>query len=130
MIFMQINLMENLIINDNFTHNHPHNFIIQFMVEWGIIGTSLIFILLISLGIKSLKYFFKFKKYNLLISGLSIIGLASHGLVDGALYHATFTFYFVLFLSILCSEISKKVISNPKKIIKCLTILSIVFQKT
>ena len=98
----------NLLITDNFTHNHPHNFIIQFIVEWGIIGTLLIFILLTSLVIKSLKYFFKFKKYNLLISGLSIIGLASHGLVDGALYHATFTFYFVLFLSILCSEISKK----------------------
>ena len=106
----------NLLITDNFTHNHPHNFIIQFIVEWGIIGTLLIFILLTSLVIKSLKYFFKFKKYNLLISGLSIIGLASHGLVDGALYHATFTFYFVLFLSILCSEISKK--TNFKSQIK------------
>ena len=106
----------NLLITDNFTHNHPHNFIIQFMVEWGIIGTLLIFILFTSLVIKSLKYFFKFKKYNLLISGLSIIGLASHGLVDGALYHATFTFYFVLFLSILCSEISKK--TNFKSQIK------------
>ena len=104
----------NLLITDSFTHNHPHNFIIQFIVEWGIIGTLLIFILLTSLVVKSLKYFFKFKKYNLLISGLSIIGLASHGLVDGALYHATFTFYFVLFLSILCSEISKKLISNHK----------------
>ena len=105
-----------LVINNSFTHNHPHNFIIQFLVEWGIIGTLLIFILLIKLSISSLKYFFKFKKYNLLISGLSIIGLASHGLVDGALYHATFTFYFVLFLSILCSEISKK--TNFKSQIK------------
>ena len=96
-----------LLITDNFTHNHPHNFIIQFLVEWGIIGTLLICILLIKLGISSLKYFFKYKKYELLISGLSIIGLTSHGLVDGALFHATFTFYFVLFLSILCSELSK-----------------------
>ena len=106
----------NLIINDNFTHNHPHNFFIQFIIEWGIVGTSLILILLIKLCINSLKYFFKFKINCLLISGLSIIGLASHGLVDGALYHATFTFYFVLFLSILCSEISKKSNFNPKKI--------------
>ena len=96
-----------LVIDDYFTHNHPHNFIIQFMVEWGIIGTALILILLIKLGINSLKYFFKFKKNHLLISGLSIIGLTSHGLVDGALYHATFTFYFVLFTSVLCSEIQK-----------------------
>ena len=79
------------------------------MVEWGIIGTALILILLIKLGINSLKYFFKFKKNHLLISGLSIIGLTSHGLVDGALYHATFTFYFVLFTSVLCSEIQKKI---------------------
>ena len=105
-----------LLINDSYTHNHPHNFIIQFLVEWGIIGTSLIFILFISLGIKSLKFFFNFKKYHLLISGLSIIGLTVHGLVDGALYHATFTFYFVLSLSILCSEISKKI--NYKSEIK------------
>ena len=96
----------NLVIDNNFTHNHPHNFIIQFIVEWGIIGTLLIFILLIKLTISSLKYFFKFKKYHLLIPGLSIIGLTNHALVDGALYHATFTFYFVLFISILCSEIS------------------------
>ena len=98
----------NLKINDSFTHNHPHNFIIQFLIEWGTIGTILIFILFIKLGIGSLRYFFKYKEYNLLISGLSIIGLTFHGFVDGALYHATFTFYFVLFLSILCSEISKK----------------------
>ena len=97
-----------ILINDSFTHNHPHNFIIQFIVEWGIIGTLLIFTLLIILSIRSLKYFFKFKNYHLLIPGLSIVGLISHGLVDGALFHATFTFYFVLFISILCSEISKK----------------------
>ena len=97
-----------LAIDVTFTHNHPHNFIIQFIVEWGIVGTLLIFILLIMLSIKSLRYFFMFKKHHLLISGLSVIGLTIHGLVDGALYHATFTFYFVLFLSILCAEISKK----------------------
>ncbi|WP_262589700.1 O-antigen ligase family protein [Candidatus Pelagibacter communis] len=101
-----------LLITNYLTHNHPHNFIIQFIVEWGIVGTSLIFILLIRLSIISLKYFFKFKINHLLISGVSIIGLASHGLVDGALYHATFTFYFVLSLSILCSELSK--INNYK----------------
>ena len=101
-------LYGNLLIDSRFAQNHPHNFIIQFMVEWGIIGTLLIFILLTILSVKSLKYFFKFKKYHLLISGLSIIGLTSHGLVDGALFHATFTFYFILSLSILCSEISKK----------------------
>ena len=97
-----------MLIGDPFTHNHPHNFIIQFMVEWGILGTALIFMLLIILSIRSLKYFFKFKDYHLLIPGLSIVGLTFHGLVDGALFHATFTFYFVLFLSVLCSEISKK----------------------
>ena len=82
------------------------------MVEWGIVGTLLIFILLIKLSITSLKYFFQFKNKQLLISGLSIFGLTFHGLVDGALYHATFTFYFVFLLSVLCSEISKKPISN------------------
>ena len=102
------------VIDDSFTHNHPHNFFIQFLVEWGIIGTLLILVLFIKLIISSLKYFFQFKKYQLLISGLSLIGLTLHGLVDGALYHATFTFYFVLSLGILCSEISKKITINQK----------------
>ena len=97
-----------MLIGHSFTHNHPHNFVIQFLVEWGVIGTLLIFILLITLSIKSLKHFFIYRDYHLLIPGMSIVGLTSHGLIDGTLFHATFTFYFVLFLSILCSEISKK----------------------
>ena len=105
-----------MLIGHSFTHNHPHNFVIQFLVEWGVIGTLLIFILLITLSIKSLKHFFIFKDYHLLIPGVSIVGLTSHGLIDGTLFHATFTFYFVLFLSILCSEISKK--TNFKSQIK------------
>ena len=104
----------NFIIDDSFTHNHPHNFILQFIIEWGVIGTLLIFILLIILGLNSLKYYFKLKKHHLLISGLSLTSLTFHGLIDGALYHATFTFYFVLFLSILCAEISKKIKYTPK----------------
>ena len=52
-----------LLITNHFTHNHPHNFVIQFLVEWGIIGTLLIFILLTILAIKSLGYFFKFKNH-------------------------------------------------------------------
>ena len=97
-----------LVINKHFAHNHPHNFVVQFLVEWGAVGTLLISILLIKLCISSLKYYFKFKKNNLLMSGLSIIGLTIHGFIDGTLFHATFTFYFVLSLSVLCSEISKK----------------------
>ena len=104
----------NFIIDDSFTHNHPHNFILQFIIEWGVIGTLLIFILLIILGLNSLKYYFKLKKHHLLISGLSLTSLTFHGLIDGALYHATFTFYFVLFLSILCAEISNKIKYTPK----------------
>ena len=98
-----------LLINRHFKHNHPHNFIIQFVVEWGLVGTLLISTLLIKLCSSSLKYFFTYKKNHLLISGLGIVGIITHGLIDGALFHATFTFYFVLFLSVLCSEISKKI---------------------
>ena len=104
----------NFIIDDSFTHNHPHNFILQFIIEWGVVGTLLIFILLTILSLNSLKYYFKLKKHHLLISGLSLTSLTFHGLIDGALYHATFTFYFVLFLSILCAEISRKIKYTPK----------------
>ena len=87
--------------------SQPHNMILQFLIEWGIIGTSIILILLIKILIKSLEILIKYKKLILLIPGLTLIKLTIHGMIDGTFFHPTFTFIIVLLLSILCFEVRK-----------------------
>ena len=89
-------------------NSHPHNFLIQFLLDWGLIGTTLILFLLGKLFYFSLNNLIKIKKNSYFISGLSILGLTIHGLVDGTYYHPTISFYLVLCLSILSAEINKK----------------------
>lgn len=90
-----------------YPHAQPHNMILQFLIEWGIIGTSILLILLIKIFIKSFKILINYKKLILLIPGLLIIRLTIHGMVDGTFFHPTFTFLIVLLLSIICNEIKK-----------------------
>lgn len=87
--------------------SQPHNMILQFLIEWGIIGTSIILILLIKILIKCLGFLIKYKKLILLIPGLTLIKLTIHGMIDGTFFHPTFTFIIVLLLSILCFEVRK-----------------------
>jgi len=87
--------------------SHPHNFLIQFLFGWGLIGTSLILILLSSLAFKSLKKLFKKVDNILMFSGMPIIGLSVIGLFDGSFYHPTIVFYLILAISILAAELTK-----------------------
>ena len=89
-------------------YSHPHNFILQFLVEWGILGTSIILIFCIKLIYYSVNFLNIFKNKIILIPGLSLFGVAIHGLVEGSFYHPITTFYSILFLSILVSELEKK----------------------
>lgn len=91
----------------NIPHTQPHNMILQFLIEWGIIGTAIMLVLLIKFLIKSLQNLIKFKKYILLMPGLGIAALTAHGMVDGTFFHPTFTFLIVLMLSVMCVEIKK-----------------------
>lgn len=40
---------------NGFWHDHPHNLIIQCLIEWGIVGTALFLALLLSVGITGIK---------------------------------------------------------------------------
>ena len=93
--------------NFKIIHTQPHNFILQFLIEWGLVGTLLILVLLGILFKNSLEFLINRKAFVVLTPGLSIISLVAHGLVDGSLYHPTFTFFICLSLSLLCFEISK-----------------------
>ena len=89
-------------------YSHPHNLIIQFLVEWGSVGTFLLLSLLGGLFYSSIKSLVVEKKKIILIPGLSIIALSIHGLVDGSYYHPITSFYLVLSFSLLSAEIMKK----------------------
>ena len=89
-------------------YSHPHNLFIQFLVEWGLVGTLLLLLLLGGLFYSSIKCLVFEKKKIILIPGLGIIALSIHGLVDGSYYHPITSFYLVLSFSLLSAEIIKK----------------------
>ena len=69
----------------------PHNVILQFLIEWGLIGTVLFSFLLIRgflFGIR-LQLWIPQQKISIysLAAGMVIIGLSFHALFDGTYYH-------------------------------------------
>ena len=88
-------------------HTHPHNFIIQFLVEW-ICWSLIIFILFGKIIFKTLIYIFENKNKIYLIPLISLIGPTLQGLIDGNFYHSVSSFFVVLSLSLLMVEIKKK----------------------
>ena len=89
-------------------YTHPHNFIIQFLVEWGFVGSLIIFILFGKIIFKTLIYIFENKNKIYLIPLISLIGPTLQGLIDGNFYHSVSSFFVVLSLSLLMVEIKKK----------------------
>lgn len=85
-------------------YSQPHNFIIQFLFEYGIIGTLLFLLLIGLLAVSCIKKLFKTKNNNLMFSGLPIISLTTVGMVDGSYYHPTIVFYLCLAFSLITSE--------------------------
>lgn len=82
----------------------PHNFIIQFLFEYGIIGTTLFLLLVGLLAFHCKKKLFETRNNNLIFSGLPIIGLTAVGMVDGSYYHPAIVFYLCLAFSLITSE--------------------------
>ncbi|PMO51297.1 hypothetical protein BCT07_06295 [Vibrio breoganii] len=73
-------------LNNGF--NHPHNFILQILFEFGAVGLVCLGCYLTALGGKSLKLMSKVKDESLDLSIIMIGGLIIHGLVSGPLFHA------------------------------------------
>lgn len=84
----------------------PHNVIVQFLVEWGVMGT-LLFLSLFLYGLRQI--FMRLRKSTLLINAeiLSaatiVIALAVHGLTDGTFYHGKASFYMALCFAVCLS---------------------------
>ena len=75
---------------------HPHNFILQFLIEWGLVGTLLILFLMTKNILKGIIILIKKRNKYLIIPVLNIAGLTAHGLVDGTYIHpVTVTFLLI-----------------------------------
>jgi O-antigen ligase len=87
----------------------PHNMIVQFLVEWGVIGTSFFLGLL---GIAFYRGLAKLKQFSLLpvsllASAVVCIALSVHGLTDGTYYHGKPGFYLALCFAIWLGAMAK-----------------------
>ena len=85
-------------------YNQPHNFIVQFLFEYGIVGTLLFLSLIGMLAWHCKKKLFKTRNNNLMFSGLPIIGLTAVGMVDGSFYHPAIVFYLILAFALITTE--------------------------
>jgi O-antigen ligase len=78
--------------------SHPHNFILQFLVDWGVLGTLAMLLLLATFVFRGL--FKNIKANNIdelsIVSGGVIVSLMILGLIDGTLYHTQPTFYLMI----------------------------------
>lgn len=77
-------------IPDRVYGDQPHNLIIQFLVEWGIIGTVLMLFVLLYLGIltcKALPTAFGNNNSELIIAASIILVLSIHGLSGGTYFN-------------------------------------------
>jgi len=83
---------------------HPHNIIVQFVVEWGVSGTVLFLFLLIKgfwVGLKRnvLETGKSINKYKL-VAGAVITTLSIHALFDGTYYHPQPSIYLAIAFAI------------------------------
>lgn len=87
---------------------HPHNFILQFLVEWGICGTLLIlFLMSKNILIGSLNLLKKQNKY-LLIPVFNILGLTAHGMTDSSYIHPVTVTYLLISNAMIAANVKFK----------------------
>lgn len=81
---------------------HPHNFLIQLLLEWGIVGLSLFLLLFVTACCLPLVQVFKEKTItaNTLVAGTILISLLVHALTDGIFWYARPLMYISLALAI------------------------------
>jgi O-antigen ligase len=87
----------------------PHNFILQWLIEFGLLGTTCLFYLIFSILIKAVKQFLISTSVVSKVSLFCAVGLLIQGLVDGNLYHGAPTALFVF----LCVSASVNIHTAP-----------------
>ena len=102
----------------------PHSAIVQFVVEWGLIGGALISALLIMAFWRGLRIHVLGAAPGALdptyaAAGALIATLAVHGLFDGTFFHPQPTFYLALCLAIWCGPEGKELTTRNEANQEC-----------
>ncbi len=92
--------------------NHPHNFVLQFLFQWGFIGTFAISILVLNILLRSGKSL-NLDERVLIPSGALLFSMAAMGLLEGNFYHVFPCILSTLALSIIATSSSRP---NPNNI--------------
>jgi len=102
-------LLNNLYNIDKITHlnAHPHNFIFQFLIDWGLAGTILVFVLIFRLLLR-IRNSFAYLKDTSIIPIANIVGLTAHGFVDGTYFNPVTVFYLLISYALLSATKSTK----------------------
>ena len=80
----------------------PHNVIVQFLVEWGVLGTALfssMYLYALHRGISKLRSLDSLEIPGV-CAAIIVAALSVHGLTDGTFYHGKASFYLALCLAI------------------------------
>lgn len=99
-------------LSENSVHVQPHNSVLQFAMDWGLIGGSL------SIWIILLAFRNGYQVYRLHVNRFSSFGFLSAlalmltSLLDGTLYHGQTSFYFALALSCMFSGLAHEKNAN------------------
>jgi hypothetical protein len=75
-----------------FGHIQPHNFVVQALVEWGLVGTAAFIVLLggglITAGRRTIRERDTALRASRAVATSYLVGMAALGLLDGVFYHA------------------------------------------
>lgn len=89
----------------------PHNIFLQFVIEWGLVGSALFLALLLWAAvciINAIKNRSTVATTGYLSGVAVLMALTVHGLTDGTYYHAQSSYYIVLSLAVCLSAITGK----------------------
>jgi O-antigen ligase len=76
---------QNMTLLNGFPFNHPHNFVLQFVYDWGVLGGSIMVVLLGTLGTKLMKPFTSKPDAHFLATA-SFVTITTTALIDGPLF--------------------------------------------
>ncbi len=76
----------NMMKTNGYPYNHPHNFVLQFSYDWGILGGGLALFLLASLAVRTISLLPKMEPQKALAIG-ACGGISAMASIDGALFY-------------------------------------------